>query len=389
MEIKLKYGCNLNQAVARIVGDRDDGPLAAINGQPGYINILDGLRGWQLVRELKAATGKPAAASFKHVSPAGAAVAGPLGKTFCDAQFLAGADLSPIAVAYAKARSSDRTASFGDFVCVSDPVDPSLAGLLKPLVSDGIIAPAYHPEALKVLKQKKAGQYVVLQMDPEYHPPDIESRTEFGLRLEQARNDAVIDRTLLTRIVTTNRDLPDDLVETAIVATITVKHTQSNSICIGCQGQAVGVGAGQQSRIACTRLACDKAERWMLQQHPKVLSLKFADRIKRMAKFNVVDQFLRWDALDATERQALGRDLTNMPQPIAAQERAEWIHSFDGMVLSSDAFIPFRDNIDRAASAGVTCVVQTGGSLRDGEVIAAANEHGMVMAFTGLRLFLH
>jgi phosphoribosylaminoimidazolecarboxamide formyltransferase/IMP cyclohydrolase/phosphoribosylaminoimidazolecarboxamide formyltransferase len=388
MEIKLKYGCNPNQSFARVTTEGDC-PLTIRHGKPSYINILDGLRGWQLVRELKAATTKPAAASFKHVSPAGAAVAGNLSDTFRQSQFVTESDLSPLATAYAKARSSDRVASFGDFIAVSDTVDVSLARLIKPEVSDGIIAPNYEPQALEILQQKKAGGYVILQMDPAYQPPATESRRDFGLTLEQTYNDSIIDPSLLKNIVTHKKDIPADVVETLLVTTIAIKHTQSNSVALGYQGQAVGIGAGQQSRIACTRLACDKADRFFLKTHPKALALRYKAGLPRSEKVNVLDQFVRWHELGDLEKREVQNQLDSPVQPITADEREQWIRSFDGVVLSSDAFFPFRDNLDRAARSGVKYVIEAGGSKRDDDVIAAANEHNMVVAFSGLRLFLH
>jgi len=389
MQIPLKYGCNPNQTHAQLTCGLPDGPLTIVNGAPSYINILDGLRGWQLVRELKRSTGQPAAASFKHVSPAGAAVAGTLTDAFCKAHFYDDNEMSPLATAYAKARSSDRVASFGDFISVSDTVDESLARIIKPEVSDGIIAPGYDPKALDIIKAKKGGKYVVLQIDPAFDPPNVESRVEFGLTLEQSYNDSVIDTELFKNIVTKNQDIPGEVMQSLIVATVTLKHTQSNSIAVGYQGQAVGVGAGQQSRIACTRLACDKADRWLLKMHPKALALKFVDGLPKSEKVNALDQFVRYHELDDGERGVLAKALTATPDPITEQERADWNARFDGIVLSSDAFVPFRDNIDRAARSGVKYFAQAGGSARDQGVIDAADEHGMAMAFTGLRLFLH
>lgn len=389
MQISMKYGCNPNQSHAQLISPLEDGPITVVNGAPGYINVLDALRGWQLVRELKASTGKPAAASFKHVSPAGAAVAGALTEDFCKAHFFDNADLSPVATAYAKARSSDRVASFGDFISVSDTVDVSLARIIKPEVSDGIIAPGYEPEALEIIKSKKGGKYCVLQMDPTYTPPAIESRVEFGLTLEQSYNDSVINADLFKNVVTKNNQIPAEVMETLIVATVTLKHTQSNSICVGYRGQAVGVGAGQQSRIACTRLACEKADRWFLKMHPKALAMKFVDGLPKSEKVNALDQFVRYHELDEGERAVLGKALASQPDPISEQERHDWAGQFKGVVLSSDAFVPFRDNLDRAARTGVKYLAQAGGSARDQDVIDAADENGMAMAFTGLRLFLH
>lgn len=390
MEIPLKYGLNPNQSFARLVSDRDPAPLSVLNGKPSFINILDGLRGWQLVREMKAATGKPSAASYKHVSPAGAAIAGELSDAFRQAFSIDQTNLSPTATAYAKARSSDRVASFGDFVSVSETVDVSLANLLKREVSDGIIAPAYDSDALEILKAKKGGGYVILQIDADYQPPETEVRTEFGLRLEQSYNNATIDRELLTKnIVTKKKDLPDDALETLLVVTIALKHTQSNSVAVGWQGQAIGIGAGQQSRIACTRLACEKFERWMLMQHPKALSLPIPESAGRPERGNLIDEFVRWQDMDEPEQQALAARFAGPVEPITREERRQWVQSFEGVGLSSDAFFPFRDNLDRAAASGVRYIVQAGGSKRDQDVIDAANEHGAAMAMTGLRLFLH
>lgn len=391
MEIPLKYGCNPNQPFARIVAEGDGSPLTIVNGSPSYINVLDGLRGWQLVRDMSRATGCPAAASFKHVSPAGAAVAGELSDEFCRAFFYDRPDggFSSIATAYAKARSSDRVASFGDFIAVSENVDITLANLIKPEVSDGIIAPGYDDDAREVLAAKKGGKYVMMRMDPDYEPPEVESRKEFGLWLEQTHNRAEINRDLFHEIVTRNKVITADVMQTLIVATVTLKHTQSNSITVGYEGQAIGIGAGQQSRIACTRLACDKADRWFLKMHPKTLALNFQGGMPRSEKVNAADQFVRYHELDERERALLAKAIDGAIDPITTEERSQWIGSFEGVVLSSDAFIPFRDNLDRAAASGVSTVAQAGGSARDSGVIAAADEHGMAMALTGLRLFLH
>lgn len=399
-EIPLKYGCNPNQPAARVLfdGPADACPLTVVNSSPSFINVLDALRGWELVRDLKAATTKPAAASFKHVSPAGAAVAGDLTDAFCAANFYpapAEHGYSPVAAAYAKARSSDRGASFGDFIAVSETVDASLAALIKPEVSDGIIAPGYDEDAKAVLAAKKGGRYVMLQIDPAYAPSagSVESRTCFGLTLEQTYNDAAIDAALLQNVVTKKKEVPVGAVESLLVATATLKHTQSNSIAVAMHGQAIGVGAGQQSRIACTRLACDKADRFMLKQHPKSLALigLFKDGVKRPDKVNAVDQFVRYHELDAVELGGLHDLLSHAPDPISADDAKTWCATFGNgeLALSSDAFIPFRDNLDRAARSGVKYVVHAGGSARDDLVTDAANEHGMAMALSGLRLFLH
>ncbi|MFP4145871.1 MAG: phosphoribosylaminoimidazolecarboxamide formyltransferase [Phycisphaeraceae bacterium] len=390
VELPLKYGTNPNQQFARIVAEGDRSPLQIVNGRPSYINILDGLRGWQLVRELAAATAKPAATSFKHVSPAGAAVAGDLSDAFRQAFFYDVTDLSPLATAYAKARSSDRVASFGDFIAVSDTVDESLARLIKPEVSDGIIAPGYDDAALELLKSKKGGNYVILQMDPDFDPPEVEYRLEFGLRLEQSYNDVAIDQHLLTKnVVTKEQEIPEDALETLLVATIALKHTQSNSVDVAWNGQAVGIGAGQQSRIACTRLACDKFDRWALTQHPKTLALDVQADLPKSEKVNVADWFVRYDELGDLERAALEQRVQGGFEPITAEERRQWLQSFQGVAVSSDAFFPFRDNLDRAAKSGARYIVQAGGSKRDADVIAAADEHQMVMSLTGARLFLH
>lgn len=390
MELTLKYGINPNQAHAKLTTAAADGPLRVVNGSPSYINVLDALRGWQLVRELREATGKAGAASYKHVSPAGAAVAGELSDVFRRAYDVPGHELSPVAQAYAKARSSDRVASFGDFIAVSERVDASLAQLIKPEVSDGIIAPGYESDAAEMLKQKKGGKYVMLEMDADYQPPEKEDRLEFGQRLEQSYNDVKITPELLTRNIVTRNAAPDaGALETLLVTTITLKHTQSNSVAAGYQGQAVGIGAGQQSRVACTRLACEKLERWLVAQHPAVLEMKFKEGLSRAERANLIDQFARWDELDAGERDVVRQGLKAEPNAIDRETRRDWVRSFEGVALSSDAFFPFRDNIDRAARSGVRYVAQAGGSKRDDDVIAAADEHGMVMSLTGLRLFLH
>lgn len=395
-ELLLKYGCNPNQPTARVLfdGPADACPLSIVNGSPSFINVLDALRGWELVRDLKAATGKPAAASFKHVSPAGAAVAGDLSAEFCKAHFYPGPDAhdySPIAAAYAKARSSDRVASFGDFIAVSERVDLSLAKLIKPEVSDGIIAPGFDEEAKAMLASKKGGKYVMLQVDPGFTPGPVETRTNFGLTLEQDFNDCKIDRSLLNNIVTAKKDLPDTAAESLLVATATIKHTQSNSIGVAVGGQAVGIGAGQQSRIACTRLACDKADRFLLKQHAKALA--FIDQFKpgtgRPEKVNALDQFTRFHELDQTELTELQAVIDGEIVPIGKDEARGWCRLFGALALSSDAFVPFRDNLDRAARSGVKYIVHAGGSARDDRVTAAADEHGMVMCLSGLRLFLH
>jgi phosphoribosylaminoimidazolecarboxamide formyltransferase/IMP cyclohydrolase len=389
MDIELKYGCNPHQKPARLTYAGDTSPLQVLNGTPGFINILDVLGAWQLVRELRRATGSASAASFKHVSPAGAAIARPLTKEFRRSQMLPDEDLSPVATAYARARGGDRMSAFGDAVAVSEIVDVSLAGLLRREVSDLIVAPGYDPEALAMLKGKRGGRYLIFQIDPHYEPPDVEIRDAFGFRLTQLRNKQPIDASLFRDAVTANKEIPQDIVETLIVATISLKWTQSNSVCVAHDGQVIGTGAGQQSRVHCTRLACDKADKWFLQQHPRVLDLDFVEGLNRAEKTNVVDQFLLWDELSQAERAATQAKLKRMPDPITAEERAEWISRFDGVCLSSDAYFPFRDSIDRASRSNVQYVAQPGSSLRDDEVTQAADQYGMVMVHTGLRLFLH
>lgn len=388
MEIELKYGLNPHQGQARLVIDREPSPLVVLNGRPGYINLLDAFAAWQLVRELKAATGLPGAASFKHVSPAGAAVARPLSDALRRSQFIGNGDFSPVATAYIRARAGDRMSSFGDAAATSDTVDVSLARYLAGEVSDLIIAPAYEPQALEILKKKKGGGYLILQMDPAYEPPPIESRDAFGFTLTEARNTAQVTREMF-RTSVTGQAVPDEIVDTLVVATIALKYTQSNSVCLAYDGQVIGMGAGQQSRVHCTRLACGKAEKWCLQQHPKVLELKFRAGLGKPERTNVVDQYLLWDELSPAEIAATLADLDEAPEPLTRDERCEWIGRFDGICLSSDAFIPFRDNIDRASRTNVKYVAQPGGSARDEDVTRAAAEYGMAMIHTGLRCFLH
>ena len=387
-EIELKYGCNPHQTPAGVRVPEGSG-FQVLSGRPSYINILDALGAWQLVRELKIATGKPGAASFKHTSPAGAAVAGALSDTYRASQFLTTDDLSPVANAYLRARGGDRMCSFGDVAAVSDVVDLSLARMLFDEVSDLIIAPGFEPDALELLKSKRQGGYLVFQIDPDYEPPETETREVFGFSLHQRRNSAAITKALFERVMTTGEPLPPDALETLLVATVALKYTQSNSVCVAFDGQVIGMGAGQQSRVHCTRLACDKADKWLLQQHPKTLRLRFKDGSQKHEKANIVDQFLLWDQLSGIEKRTLSAALVNEPIPITPQERADWVKGFAGICLSSDAFIPFADNLDRAAKSNVRFVAQAGGSLRDDEVTAAAEQYGMTMVHTGLRLFLH
>ncbi len=388
MDLSLKYGLNPHQHPARLTLPASS-PLRVLNGTPGYVNIIDALGAWQLVRELKEATGAASATSFKHASPAGAAIAGNPGETYLASQFLSRRGLSPVASAYVRARGGDRMCSFGDCAAVSEVVDQSLAGVLKREVSDLIIAPGYDPDALEILRAKKGGGYLVLEIDPDYEPTKVEQRTLFGLQLEQPRNDAAITRNTFSNVVTGNRYLPDSILDTLVVATIALKYTQSNSMCVAYEGQVIGMGAGQQSRIHCTRLACEKADKWFLQQHPRTLDLAFLEGVKRTEKTIIVDQYLLWDQLSETEEIRMLADLDERPVPISAEERRAYLSSFDGVCLSSDALIPFRDNIDRASRSNVGYVAQTGGSTRDDGVTKAADEYGMVMAHTGLRLFLH
>jgi AICAR transformylase/IMP cyclohydrolase PurH len=388
MDITLKYGCNPHQTPAGVSVPEEAG-FKVLSGRPGYINFLDALGAWQLVRELKAATGKPGAASFKHVSPAGAAVAGVLSDAYRASQFLGDADFSPVATAYARARGGDRMCSFGDVAAVSDIVDMSLARLLFDEVSDLIIAPGFEADALELLKTKRDGAYMVLQMDPAYEPGDTESREVYGFTMTQKRNTAQVTKDLFTKTGGVGRTIPDDVLETLVVATIALKYTQSNSVCIAAQGQVIGMGAGQQSRVHCTRLACGKADKWLLQQHPKTLALEIKADLPKPEKANIVDYFLLWDELSDVEREKLRDGLDADPEPITREERAEWVKEFEGICLSSDAFIPFPDNLDRAAKTNVQYVAQTGGSARDDVVTKAAEEYGMTMVHTGLRLFLH
>jgi len=388
MEIKLKYGCNSHQAPAHLIVPDNSG-FRVLNGTPSYINILDALGAWQLARELKIATGKPGAASFKHTSPAGAAVAGALSDTYLASQFLSKGDVSPVASAYIRARGGDRMCSFGDVAAVSDVVDISLANILKSEVSDLIIAPGFEPTALEILTAKKKGAYLILQIDPDYEPPELEAREVFGFGLQQRRNTARISEELFQNIVTAQKTVPPEVLETLIVATIALKYTQSNSVCLAYEGQVIGMGAGQQSRVHCTRLACDKADKWLLQQHPKTLNLAFREGLKKPEKANIVDQYLLWDQLSDAERKQMLAGLLQSPVPISVQERAEWVKQFHSICLSSDAYIPFRDNIDRANRSNVQFVAHAGSSLRDEEVTEAAEQYGMAMFHTGLRLFLH
>ncbi|HEY84455.1 MAG TPA: bifunctional phosphoribosylaminoimidazolecarboxamide formyltransferase/IMP cyclohydrolase [Chloroflexi bacterium] len=385
----LRYGANPHQKPAQVFITQGELPLTVLGGAPGYINLLDALNAWPLVQELKIALNLPAAASFKHVSPAGAAVAAPLSDALARACFVDDlGELSPLASAYARARGADRMSSFGDWIALSDTVDLFTAKLIAREVSDGIIAPAYEPEALEILRQKKKGRYTILQIDPDYQAPEIESRQVFGLNLEQRRNNAVIRRSLLNNIVSQRKDLPKEAVRDLLVATIALKYTQSNSVCFAVDGQVIGLGAGQQSRVHCTRLAGDKSDNWWLRQHPKVLALQFKAGVKRAEKSNAIDLYLTGHTSD-TERAAWESCFAQIPEALTPRERAEWLAQLNGVALSSDAFFPFRDSIDRAQRSGVKYVLEPGGSVRDDAVIQAADEYGMTLIFSGLRLFHH
>ena len=387
--LELRYGMNPHQTPAAVRCKDGELPFEVLNGSPGFINLLDALNAWQLVRELKEATGLPAAASFKHVSPAGAAVAVPLTPELARAYFVEGMDLSDVAVAYVRARGADRVSSYGDLAAVSDVVDVSLANVLRMEVSDGIIAPGYEPEALEILKQKKKGRFLVLKMDPDYEPPTLESRQVFGIELEQRRNDCRITADLFNNIVTENKDMPEEAKRDLLVATLTLKYTQSNSVCFAYGGQVIGNGAGQQSRVHCVRLAAGKADMWFLRQHSAVLELPFKDGLSRSMINNAIDGFLSDDLTDIELEYWLD-SFTKPPQRLTREQKREWLaKNATGVSMSSDAYFPFRDSIDRAAQSGVKYVVEPGGSIRDDVVIEAANAYGMVMAFSGLRLFHH
>ena len=387
-EMLLRYGANPHQIPARVYMKVGDLPITVLAGAPGYINLLDALNSWQLVKELRQAAGLPAAASFKHVSPSGAAVAVPLSEVQKRIYFVDDLELSPLAVAYARARGVDRMSSFGDWIALSDTVDLPTARLIAREVSDGVIAPGYQPEALELLAKKKQGKYIVVQMDPGYEPGPLESREVYGITFEQRRNDRPVTGDDFRNIVTRNRDLPENAVRDMLVAWITLKYTQSNSVCYAFDGQTIGVGAGQQSRVHCVRLAGTKADLWYLRQHPRVLDLPFKHGIKRPDRDNALDQFLQPD-VTATEKAAWSEIFTEIPSQLTAEERRLWLDTLRGVTLGSDAFFPFRDSIDRAAMSGVRYVLEPGGSARDAEVIAACEQYGMTMVFSGVRLFHH
>lgn len=390
-ELELKYGCNPNQKPARIfMNDGKDLPIKVLSGRPGYINFLDAFNGWQLVRELKKATGLPAAASFKHVSPAGAAVGLPLTETLAKIYWVDDmGDLSPLASAYARARGADRMSSFGDFISLSDVCDVDTAKLIKREVSDGVIAPGYEPEALEILKAKKNGNYCVIQMDETYVPEPIEHKQVFGVVFEQGRNELDINKELLNNVVTENKEIPEEAKIDLLIALITLKYTQSNSVCYVKGGQAIGIGAGQQSRVHCTRLAGNKADNWFLRQAPQVLSLQFVDGIKRADRDNAIDVYIGEEYMDVLADGAWEKVFKVKPPVFTREEKRAWLDQMTDVALGSDAFFPFGDNIDRAYKSGVKYIAQPGGSVRDDNVIETCDKYGMAMAFTGIRLFHH
>lgn len=388
-QLELKYGCNPNQKPARIFMQAGELPVEVLNGKPGYINFLDAFNSWQLVRELKAATGLPSAASFKHVSPAGAAVGLPLTETEKKIYFVDDLALSPVACAYARARGADRMSSYGDWAALSDICDAETATLLAREVSDGIIAPGYTEEALAILKTKRKGGYNVVKIDPDYCPAPVEHKDVFGITFEQGRNGLEISGALLENLVTDEKEMTEDAKRDLIIALITLKYTQSNSVCYAKGGQAIGVGAGQQSRIHCTRLAGNKADIWYLRQHEKVLNLPFKAGIRRPDRDNTIDVYISDDYMDVLADGAWQQFFTECPAPLTREEKRAWLDTLDGVSLGSDAFFPFGDNIERAHRSGVRYIAQPGGSIRDDHVIETCNKYGIAMAFTGIRLFHH
>ena len=388
-ELELKYGCNPNQKPARIYMEEGELPLQVLNGRPGYINFMDALNSWQLVKALKKATGLPAAASFKHVSPAGAALGLPLTEVERKIYFAPEGELSPIACAYIRARGADRLCSFGDWAALSDVCDADTAHFLAGEVSDGVIAPGYTDEALEILKTKRKGGYNVVAIDPDYTPAPIERRNIFGITFEQGYNDLDISEEMLQNIVTANKELPQQAKHDMLLSLITLKYTQSNSVCYVKNGMTIGVGAGQQSRIHCTRLAGSKAEIWWLRQHPKVLDLRFVEGIRRPDRDNAIDLYISEEHEDVLAEGVWQTIFQVRPEVLTAQEKREWIARLSDVTVGSDAFFPFGDNVERAHKSGVRYIVQPGGSIRDDQVIATADKHGMVMAFTGARLFHH
>ena len=389
-EMFLKYGCNPNQKPSRIYMESGELPITVLNGKPGYINLLDAFNGWQLVRELKQATGMCAATSFKHVSPAGAAVGAPLSDTLKQIYFVDDlGELSPLASAYARARGADRMSSYGDFIALSDVCDVPTAKMIQREVSDGIIAPGYEPEALEILKSKRKGTYNIIQIDASYEPAPIERKQVFGVTFEQGRNDLKIDNALLEHVVTDNQNIPDDKKRDLLISLITLKYTQSNSVCYVKDGQAIGIGAGQQSRIHCTRLAGNKADNWWLRQSPQVLGLQFVDGIRRADRDNAIDVYISDEYMDVLADGAWEQIFKVKPAVFTKEEKQAWLAKNTDVCLGSDAFFPFGDNIERAKKSGVAYIAQPGGSIRDDNVIETCNKYGIAMAFTGIRLFHH
>lgn len=388
-ELELKYGCNPNQKPARVFMKQGDLPFTVLNGKPGYINLLDAMNSWQLVKELKEATGLPAAASFKHVSPAGAAVAAPLSDLLQKVYFVEGIELSPIATAYIRARGADRMSSYGDFVALSDECDAQTASFLAREVSDGIIAPSYSAEALEILKTKRKGTYLVMQMDPDFKPAELETKEVFGVTFEQNRNNILIDESCLADMPTKNKHFTPEAKRDLLIALITLKYTQSNSVCYAKDGQAIGIGAGQQSRVHCTRLAGNKADVWHLRQHPKVLALPFKDDVRRPDRDNAIDVYISEEWEDLLETEDWKRVFTEKPEPLSREEKSAYLKQISGVALGSDAFFPFGDNVERAHKSGVDFIAQSGGSIRDDNVIETADKYDIAMAFTHIRLFHH
>ncbi len=388
-ELELKYGCNPNQKPARVFVKEGDIPFTVLNGKPGYINLLDAMNSWQLVQELKKATGLPAAASFKHVSPAGAAVAAPLPEILQKVYFVEGIELSPVATAYIRARGADRMSSYGDFVALSDECDAQTASFLAREVSDGIIAPSYSAEALEILKGKRKGTYLVLQMNPDFQPAELEQKEVFGITFEQKRNTVEINEDCLTDIPTANKTFTEEAKRDLLIALITLKYTQSNSVCYAKDGQAIGIGAGQQSRVHCTRLAGNKADVWHLRQHPKVLALPFKEDVRRPDRDNAIDVYISDEWEDLLETDDWKRVFTEKPEPLSREEKKEYLKTITGVALGSDAFFPFGDNVERAKKSGVSFIAQSGGSIRDDNVIETADKYNIAMAFTHIRLFHH
>ena len=388
-ELELKYGCNPNQKPARVFVKDGDIPFTVLNGKPGYINLLDAMNSWQLVQELKKATGLPAAASFKHVSPAGAAVAAPLPEILQKVYFVEGIELSPVATAYIRARGADRMSSYGDFVALSDECDAQTASFLAREVSDGIIAPSYSAEALEILKGKRKGTYLVLQMNPDFQPAELEQKEVFGITFEQKRNTVEINEDCFTDIPTANKTFTEEAKRDLLIALITLKYTQSNSVCYAKDGQAIGIGAGQQSRVHCTRLAGNKADVWHLRQHPKVLALPFKDDVRRPDRDNAIDVYISEEWEDLLETDDWKRVFTEKPEPLSREEKKEYLKTITGVALGSDAFFPFGDNVERAKKSGVSFIAQSGGSIRDDNVIETADKYDIAMAFTHIRLFHH